>query len=71
MSIEYIGESKITDALSGRTVERVYREGLELRIDTTDGHSIVLQADVNHKIHLKRTDVKIFVPQVSLFGRGG
>lgn len=71
MSVEYIGEAKITDKLAGRTIDKVYREGLELRIDTTDGHSIVLAADVNFNIQLKKTDVKIFVPPVSLFGKGG
>ena len=63
--------SKITEHLTGRTVERVERHGLEIRICTTCGHEIKLQADVKGDIHFKGCGVKIILPSLSMGAQQG
>ena len=53
--------SKITEHLTNHTIDYVVRNGKELEFHTTDGHSIVLQADVNGDIHFKRQDVRVVI----------
>ena len=60
--------ARLTEALTGRTIEYLYREGKMLHIVTTDGHDIALQSDVNHDIHFKSMGVKIYVNGVSFSG---
>lgn len=58
-------DGKITETLTGRTIERVERHGNELRICTTCGHEIKLMADVNGMIHFKGCGVRIIIPSLS------
>jgi formamidopyrimidine-DNA glycosylase len=53
--------SKITEQLCGRTIDRVERQGKDLVFVTTCGHEIRLASDVNHDIHYKGTSVKIIL----------
>lgn len=70
MSITYIDtHSRITDALSGRTVDYALYKGKELHIVCKDSHIVVLQADVNGDIQHKKTDVSIVLPGVEMFGK--
>jgi len=55
-------DGKITQYMTGRTIDYVTREGKELHFFTTDGHEIALQADVNGDIHFKSMGVKVFLP---------
>lgn len=66
MTITYDeSNAAITEHLTGRTVERVERHGKELRICTTCGHEIKLQADVNGDIHFKGCGVRIILEGIS------
>jgi len=58
--------AKITTELTGRTIDHVVRNGLELEIHCTCGHVVVLAATVDHHIVHKRTDVSVIVPGVSM-----
>ena len=58
--------ARITESLTGRTIEHVYRKGKELLIYTTCGHEIKLQADVNGDIHFKGCGVKIMLEPLAL-----
>jgi len=60
--------ARLTEFLTGRTVDCVTRQGKELTIHTTDGHLVVLQSDVNGDIYCKRVDARIILPDV--FGKG-
>jgi hypothetical protein len=59
-------EGKITESLTGRTIERVERHGKELRLCTTCGHEIKLQADINGDIHFKGCGVRIIIPSLTV-----
>ena len=61
-------DGRITNALCGRTVEYVVRNGLDLELVCADGHTVVLASDLGHNVHLKRTDVSIALPGVTLQG---
>ena len=58
--------SRITEALTGRTIDHVFRQGKELILNTTCGHEIRLQADVNGDIHFKGCGVKIKLESLSM-----
>lgn len=65
-------DPRISDYLRGRTVSGVFYDGLDLLIETTDGHRIVLGFDVNTRRHiLKRVDVVIQLPNLKLAGAVG
>jgi len=66
-----VTDSKITDQLSGRTIDHVIRNGKQLEFVTTDGHVVVLQSDINYNIQHFKTDVRIVLPGVSMFGEAG
>jgi hypothetical protein len=55
----------ITESLCGRTIEYVGRVGKQLEFACSDGHVVVLQADVNGDIHFVRRDVRIVLPGLS------
>lgn len=61
-------DSKITDQLSGRTIDYVIRNNKDLEIVTTDGHTVVIASDIDHDIQFKRTDVRVVIPRVSMDG---
>jgi len=61
--------ARLTQQLCGRTIEYIFRKGKEIVIQTTDGHSVVIQADINGDIQHKRTDVGVVIPGVSVFGQ--
>lgn len=63
--------ARLTDELTGRTIDHLIRKGLEIHIVCTDGHTVVIQADDNGEIHYKRTDVSIMLPGVSMFSEVG
>lgn len=63
--------AELTDKLTGRTIAFIARQGKELIIQTTDGHSVVLQADQHGNIMYKRTDCSVVIPGVSLNPRPG
>ena len=63
--------AKITQHLTGRTIEHVERQGKELRICCSCGHEVVLQADVNGDIQFKGQAVKIILPQLALGAHTG
>jgi len=54
-------DGRLTNQLCGRTIDYIYRQGKELIIQTTDGHSVVIQADVDGDIQHKRTDVAVLI----------
>lgn len=56
----------LTQELAGRRIDYLVRKGKELHVICTDGHTVVLQSDVNHDIHFKRTDVTIKIPGVDM-----
>ena len=58
--------AQLTEHLTGRTIEYVARQGKELLIKTTSGHTIVLQTDINGDIMFKRMDCSVVIPGVSL-----
>jgi len=51
----------ITNVMSGRTVDRVYRTGKELTIVFTDNMEITLASDVDHDIHYLDHTVKVYM----------
>jgi len=61
----------LTQELAGRRIDYLFRKGKELHIVCTCGHTVVLQSDINHDIHFKRTDVSITLPRIEMFGKGG
>lgn len=63
--------AQLTMGLCGRTIDHIIRAGKELEFVCTDGHSIVIQADVHGDIHFKRRDVKIFLPGMSFDSHAG
>lgn len=56
-------DAKITELMTGRTIDHVIRNGKELEFVCNDGHICVIQADVDGDIHLKRVDVRLYVGQ--------
>ena len=58
--------ARITETLTGRTIERVERHGKELVFCTTCGHEIKLQSDVNHDIQFKGCGVKITLEPLAI-----
>jgi len=63
--------ARLTNELTGRTIEYIFRQGKELLIQTTDGHTVVLQVDVDGNIQHKRTDATVVIPGVRLFAKEG
>jgi len=63
--------ARITQELTGREFDHFYRKGKEFHIVCTDGHSVVLQADVNGEIHYLRTDVTIMLTGVEFMADAG
>lgn len=63
--------ARITEQLTGRTIDHVIRKGKEIEMVCTDGHVVVIQADINGDIHHKRTDVRIMLPGVNMSGLAG
>lgn len=63
--------AKITNELVGRTIEYVYRDGLDLVIRTTCSHEVRLAATVDHHIVHKKTDVRIMLTGVDMFPEVG
>ena len=63
--------AKITNELTGRTVEYVYYDKLDLVIRTICGHEIRLAATTTYMIAHKRTDVRIALPGVDMFSKAG
>lgn len=63
--------ARLTECLTGRTVDHLYRKGNELHIVTSDGHDIGLKSDVNHHIHYAGMGVKILLDGVSFSGEYG
>lgn len=61
----------ITEALTGRTIERVERAGKELHVCTACGHKVKLQADINGDIHFKGVGVSIALEGLDLFSQQG
>jgi hypothetical protein len=61
----------LTQQLAGRRIDYLFRKNKELHIVCTDGHTVVLQTDINGEIQFKKTDVKILMPGVSMFGDAG
>ena len=53
--------SKITEHLTGRTIDHVIRNGKVIELHTTCGHCIKLQSDVNHDIHFVGQSVSIML----------
>jgi hypothetical protein len=64
-------DSRITDQLSGRTIDHVIRSGKQIELVCADGHVIILQADIDGDIHHRKTDVRITLPNVSMLGGYG
>lgn len=63
--------AQLTEQLTGRQIDHLARVGKELEVVCCDGHVVVLQADINGDIHFKRTDVRIMLPGVDMFGKEG
>lgn len=63
--------ARITESLTGRTIDRVERHGNELRLCTTCGHEIKLQADTSGDIHFKGCGVRIIIPDLSMGAQQG
>ena len=63
--------SRITEHFTRRTTDFVVRNGKELEFHMTDGHVIVLQADVNGDIHFKRQNVKVAISLPPMLGVAG
>lgn len=63
--------ARLTNELTGRTIDHVIRNGLDLEIVCTDGHVVVIAATVDHHIVHKRTDVRVMLHGVSVFGEAG
>lgn len=63
--------AEITNALTGRQISHIVRNGKILEFYTEDGHVVKLQADVNGDIHYHGTDVKIMLTGVTLQGQAG
>ena len=63
--------AKLTNELTGRTIDHVIRNGKEIEMVCNDGHVVVIQADIHGDIHHKQTNVKVILPTLSLFGKAG
>jgi hypothetical protein len=63
--------ARITNELTGRTIDHVVRNGKALELHTACGHCVKLQSDVNHDIHFAGTSVHIKLDPMELFGAGG
>ena len=61
----------LTEQLAGRRIDYLFRKGKELHIVCMDGHTVVLQADVNGDVHYKKTDVTIKLTIPGLMGEAG
>ena len=59
----------LTQEFAGRRIDYVVRKGKELEFVCTDGHVVIIQADVNGDIHFKQTDVRISLPGVDMFSK--
>ena len=62
--------ARLTDCLTGRTIDYVTRKGLELSLHTTDGHEIVLQTADSGDICFKQMNASVILPRVSMVGVG-
>lgn len=63
--------ARITEALTGRTISHIVRNGLDIELYCDGGHVVVLASDVNHNICYKRTDVRIMLEGVSMLSQAG
>lgn len=70
MAVFDAANSRLTDQLAGRTINYVVRKGKELEFVCDDGHVVILQADVDGDIHHKKTDVRVMLPGVEMYGIG-
>ena len=61
----------LTQELAGRRIDYLVRKGKELHVVCTDGHTVILQADIHGDIHFKKTDVTIKLDYGTLFGDAG
>jgi len=60
--------SKITEEMTGRTIDHIVRNGKVLEFHTACGHCIKLQADDKHDIHYLGTSVSIVLDPMLLYG---
>lgn len=58
--------AKITEELTGRSVDHVVRNGKVLELHTQCGHVIKLQADDKHDIHYAGTAVSIVLDPLAI-----
>lgn len=63
--------AQLTDRLTGKVVDHVERVGKELHFVLTDGHTVVIQSDVNGDIHFKKQNVSIQLPSIQINGFAG
>lgn len=58
--------AKITEHLTGKTIDYVVRNGKVLELYTTCGHCVMLQADTKHDIHFKGQSANIILSPLSI-----
>ena len=63
--------ARITEELTGRTIDHVIRNGLELELVCVDGHVVVIQATIEGHIVHKKTDVRVTLQGVDMFPLAG
>lgn len=63
--------ARITEQLTGRTIDHVIRNGKDIELVCMDGHVVVLAVDTQGNIQHKKTDVRIVLPGVTMNGVAG
>jgi len=53
--------ARITELMCGRTVDRVYRKGKDLIVVFTDSMEVTLASDINHDIHYKNHETRVYI----------
>ena len=63
--------ARLTQELAGRRIDYLVRKGKELHIICTDGHTVVIQADIHGDIQYKQTDVSVVMPSFKMLADKG
>lgn len=58
--------ARLTDIMTGRTIDRIYRKGKDLIFVFTDNIEVTIASDVNHDIHYKNHETRIYLQGIGM-----
>lgn len=58
--------ARLTDVCTGRTIDKIYRKGLDLIIVFTDNIEVTIAADVDYNICYKNHETRVYIPGLAM-----